>query len=403
MSILAVVSRLLPSVVAIALVGNGVLAQPQPNPTKSNPLYETVADPLLPPNTRELSPFEQRRLREALAQMNQEAQQQLDAKNAEAAFAIWYRELRLQRELSPLEEINALGRVGGIAWEQTRSEDVNFINQRLIDLQNELDRKTALNPQLLTAFAAAYTKTHNIDRSLNIQQQLLANARQLGDRSSEDKIINRMGELYLAKFDYPNAAAIYEVLLDRAQAQGDSYSEGIYLQKLAEIYSQAIQPQNAVTIREKLIPSYVKSGRPDLIPTLKIAIAQDYEALKQPEKASQNYQEAFQMAWSLQQLGTAADALRKLGKLYETHNQADYALQIYGELIKVEQRSYNYYGLLRTYEQIGQIYTQKQAYPPALTAFQQALTLARSLNYRVDYYQAQVSTTSQKIQKSSPK
>lgn len=400
MSISPVLGRLFFSTIAIALMGSGVLAQPQPNPAKPNPLYGTAADPLLPPNPRNLSPFEQRRLREALAELDQTARQQLDAKNAEAAFAIWYRELRLQRELGPLEEINALGRVGGIAWEQTRSEDVNFINQRLFDLQKALDRKKELTPPILDAFAAAYSKTHNVDLALDIQQRLLANARQVGDRVSEDKILNRMGELHSAKFDYPNAAGVYEALLERARTQGDSYSEGIYLQKLAEIYSQAVQPQNAVNIREKLIASYAKSGRPDLIPNLKIAIAQDCEALNQPERASQNYQEAFQLAWSLQQFGAAAEALRRLGKLYETNNQADYALQIYGELLKVEQSSYNYYGLLRTYEQIGQIYLQRQAYSPALTAFQQALTLAQSLNYRVDYYQNQVGTIAQKIRES---
>lgn len=377
--------------------------QAAPNPNKPNPFDEpAVPDPLLPSNPRPLSPFEQRRLREALAELDQQAQQQLAAQNGTAAFAIWYRVLRLQPYLSPEEEIAALGRIGGIAWDNSRSEDVNFINQRLRQRQQELDKAKLLTPQLLTVFATAYQQVHDLERSLVIQQRLLANARQSKNAIAEDKILNRMGELYLAKFDYPNAAAVYETLLDRAQAKGDSYSEGIYLQNLAEIYSKALQPENAVAIKERLVNRYLKTRQSQAIAPLKISIAEDYEALKQLQKASQNYQEAFSLAWSLQQLGAAAEALRKLGNLYQTHNQADYALQIYGELIKVEQRSYNYYGLMKVYDQIGQIYLQKQAYPQALTAFQQAYTLAQSINYRVDYYQKQITEVNLKLQGAKP-
>jgi tetratricopeptide (TPR) repeat protein len=371
------------------------------NTAKPNPFDEPAApDPLLPSNPRPLTPFEQRRLREALADLDQQAQQQLAAKNGAAAFEIWYRLLRLQPYLTLEEEVNALGRIGGIAWDNSRSEDVNFIGQRLRKIQQEQAKN--LTPPLLEEFATAYQKIHDLDRSLVIQQRILANARQSQNAIAQDKTLNRIGELYLAKFDYPNAAAVYETLLDRAQAKGDSYSEGIYLQNLAEIYNKALQPENAVAIKERLVARSLKNRQPQAIAPLKISIAQDYETLKQPEKASQNYQEAFSLAWSLQQLGAAAEALQNLGKLYQTHEQADYALQIYGELLKVEQRSYNYYGLMRAYDQIGQIYLKKQAYPQALTAFQQAFTLAQSINYRVDYYQKQIAEVNLKLKSAKP-
>ncbi|MFM7580549.1 MAG: tetratricopeptide repeat protein, partial [Microcystaceae cyanobacterium] len=157
--------------------------------------------------------------------------------------------------------------------------------------------------------------------------------------------------------------------------------EGIYLQKLARIYQQAAEPENAVRIKEQLVQRHIKDQKLDLVADLKIALGDDYEKLKQSEKASQNYQSAYSIAWSLQQFGAAGLALKKLANLYQTYQQPNYALQIYQKLLRVEQQSYNYYGLMKTYEQIAQLYRTAKQYDPALVAYQQALALARSLQY----------------------
>jgi tetratricopeptide (TPR) repeat protein len=387
-------SRILKSLVALMAI---ILAttvtqefQSVAQTTQSNPLEQPIQDPLLPSRQRSLTPFEVRRLREAMDSMNADAQTQLQAGNADKAFEIWYRELRLRRSVSRLEEIQALGRVGQIAWERTRREDVQIINKRLSVIQQEAEAEAPLNPELLNAFATAYQQVHSLDNSLNIYQKILANARQKEDVVAEEETLKTLGKLYLDKFDYPKAAEIYEDLLKRSQAKSNTYEEGIYLQQLAEIYSQALQPENAVRIKEQLVDNYLNNQKVMALPELKLAIGSDYETLKQPEQASQNYQEAFSLAWSLQQYGTAGEALNKLGNLYQTYNQDDYALQIYQELIKVEQQSYNYYGLMNAYDRIGQIYLKQNNYSQALIAFQKGLEIARSLSYRQDYFLTQI-------------
>jgi tetratricopeptide (TPR) repeat protein len=389
-------SRILNSVIAFAIIflaGTAIHVSPtiaQNEDEFFDPLEQPVKDPLLPTAKRSLSPLERRQLIEALDNLNAEAQAQLQAGNVDAAFAIWYRELRLRRSLGRIEEIDALGRVGRVAWERTRREDVQIILKRLNVVQQQAELEAPLTPELLQAFATAYEQIRSINDSINIQQKILANARKKGNFSQEYAILQKLGQLYLAKFDYPNAAKIYEELLKRSQAQQNTYNEGIYLQQLAEIYSNALQPENAVKVKEELVTRYQSEGKTQEIPVLKLEIGADYEALKQPEKASQNYQEAFSLAWSLQEFGTAADALIKLGDLYQSYNQEDYALQIYQELIKVNQQSYDYYGLMQTYDRIGQIHLKQNNYPQALAAFQKGLEIARSLNYRQDYFLSQI-------------
>ena len=356
---------------------------------KLTPLEIPLEDPLLP--------SEKRKLRQKLDQLNAEAQAELEDGNDELAFEIWYRELRVRRVLGRLEEISALGRVGEIAWNRTRTEDVQIISKRLTTLQELSEKEDTLSPELLMALADAYEKLHALDDSLGIYNRVLNNARKAQDPIAEEKALKRLGELYLAKFDYPQAAPIYEELLARAQATSNTLEEGVYLQILAEIYSRSLQPKNASGIKEKLAENYLLNQKIELIPPLKISIGQDYEALDKPEMASQNYQEAYSLAWSLQLFGAAGEALTQLGKLYQSYEQDDYALQIYQNLIQVEQLSYNYYGLMRTYEKIGQIYLENQQYEQALAFFEQGLILAQSLNYKQDDFLSYIAQVNKKM------
>ncbi|MEB3248294.1 MAG: hypothetical protein VKK07_03015 [Merismopediaceae bacterium] len=355
---------------------------PKPAPTEIDPLDTSFfpPDPLIP-NSVPLSSFQRRRLTQALDQLHQQGQELSQQGQDEAAFTVWYRELRGRRSLGTLAEIDALGRVGGIAWEKSRKEDVLRIQKRLEVVKQEEQSRAPLTPEVLTALATAYQRMRSLDEAIAVHQGLAANARQQKNLKAEEQALGVLGELYLAKFDYPNAAIIYEDLLARAQARKNAYLEGIYLQKLARIYQQAAEPENAVRIKEQLVQRHIKDQKLDLVADLKIALGDDYEKLKQSEKASQNYQSAYSIAWSLQQFGAAGLALKKLANLYQTYQQPNYALQIYQKLLRVEQQSYNYYGLMKTYEQIAQLYRTAKQYDPALVAYQQALALARSLQY----------------------
>ena len=93
------------------------------------------------------------------------------------------------------------------------------------------------------------------------------------------------------------------------------------------------------------------------------------------------------------------EALTKLSSLYENYKQVDYALQIYQKLLQIEKISYNYYGLMKTYGIVGEIYMEKFQYDLALSAFKEGLILARSLNYDQEYFLMKIKTINQEIKK----
>ena len=383
-----------------------VLGQTEPY----NPLEIQEPDPLLPPPEidRPLTAVEQRLIREKTIILNSQAQSELAAGNIDKAFALWYRELRLQRALGTKEEIIALGRVGEIAWQQNLSQDLNIISDRLLAIQQEITTENTFNSQLLDNLGQAYQQVRDLDRAVVIYQQILQNNRQEDNLQEEQKILETLGKLYLARFDYTQAAKTYEELLkfvrtndkERSansnnnladkQIKNNLLKEEFYLVQLRDIYDRLSQPEKAIEIKKQLFKKYLADRETEKLAALNISLATDYRTLKQPEKAQKYYEDAFSLAWSLQQFALAEDSLQKLASLYQEYQQPTAALKIYQELIKVEKKAYNYYNLMNTYAQIGNIYEQLNNDLQALNAYIKGLELATSLNYRVDYFQQKI-------------
>ena len=381
----------------------GLSQTPAPNPLTSDP-----SDPLLPPipetdqesetePTYSLTPRERRKLAEELDLLNTQAQGEYATGNVDEAFATWYREIRLRRVLGRVDEVQTLGRVGNIAWQDTRKLDAQLITNRLETIEAESVALGELNLELLLALGQSYQQLRLPEQAANIYEQVLVLAQQAENAEAQIAVLNQLGNLYLSWFNYPQAAQVYEQLLEIAREEFDQDSQTNYLQQLAFIYDQTEQTKEAVTVKEELIERYFQKQQLIVLPKLQISLADNYAFLGEPEPASQTYQQAFNLAWSLQQLNYAGEALEKLAQLYQEYNEPVYAVQIYQELLKLEQQSYNVYGQMTTYDQIGEIYLDQQDYSQALAAFRQGLDLANSLGYQQAYFQNKIDTLSEEL------
>lgn len=113
-------------------------APTEPDEFPPNPLELTTPDPLLPNPLRPLTAQERQQLAIACDALNLEAQAKLQAGDRVGAFDLWNRELRLRRALGLIPEIQALGRVGDIAWKETDTTQVRWITKRLDAILNQI-------------------------------------------------------------------------------------------------------------------------------------------------------------------------------------------------------------------------------------------------------------------------
>ncbi|WP_339366802.1 tetratricopeptide repeat protein [Gloeocapsa sp. PCC 7428] len=365
-----------------------------PDEFPPNPLEITTPDPLLP--SQPLSPQARQNLAAALDQLNVQAQARLAAGDSVGAFEIWNRELRLRRALGTLAEVQALGRVGAIAWSENERTQVQIITQRLQTIQQQVQSQPTTDLTLLRSLAYAYQQVRSPQQAIEVYNQILALERQQNAAAAENTL-RTIAELHLSWFDYPQAAKSYQELLALANSRGDRVGEVTYLQQLAYIYDRARQPQQALVVKQRLAELYLNESQFTQVPAIRLAIAADYQALGQTQQAFQNYQEAYASAWSLQQYARAGDALRRLILLYRTQGQINEALQASQILLEADQRAANFYGLMNTYDQIGQIHLQNGNPSAALSAFEQGLAIAQQLQYQQPYFTQQIQQIQQNL------
>ncbi len=345
-----------------------------------NPLKVEQFDDLLLPQTsvqRPLSPLEKFRLKEALDQLNQQAQQRYQEGNVEKAFQVWYRELRLRQKLDPIEEVKALGSVGEIAWLKNRSADFRNIRERLRVIEEKARENN--QRQLLETLAENYEQMRELDGAIALYQKLAK------DSNDPTPLLEKIAQLHAKQFHYQDAADAYESLL--TQTQGNPTASLQYLKQLKTWYEKADNPDAGVQTKQRLIDIYQQQNNQQALPAILVSLADDYVKLNQFEQASTTYQEAFKTARSQQKYGMAAMALENLAQLYRNDGALETTLEIYEQLLVIQQQSYDHYGLMMTYDKIGEIYQENDQPKLARSAYQKALEFAQSLSYQEDYFQ----------------
>lgn len=380
----------------------------QPDKFPPSPLEITIPDPLLPrkpSNKQPLSIQEQQDLAVALDNLNQEAAAKMQAGDKVGAFDIWNRELRLRRYLGSLTEVQALSRVGAIAWNENNRPEIFYIMQRLqkiqtssLQKQKKLDKtipSTTADVELWRSLAMAYTNLRSPKEAVQAYDQVLAAVRQNNDVAAEVETLKTMGELHMSWFDYTKAGDTYQQLLNLAGKSGDRINQLAYLQQLAYIYEQQKQPQQSIKVRNQLIEAYQSENNLIQIPELKLAIGSDYQSLGKENptllpEAFKNYQEAYTTAWQQEQYVTAGEALQKLIALYRSQGQTEEALQTSQILVQTQEKAVNFYGMMKGYDQIGQIYLERKEPNLALAAFQKGLELAQQLKHEEAYFTEQI-------------
>lgn len=348
-----------------------------------DPLLVDRNDPLIPLGygKRKLTSFEKYRIEQKIAELDIAAKTALDRDNIDRAVKLWYRQLRLARSLGRLIEIEALGNVGKSAWSENRGQEVRNIAERLQDLEKEITADKTPADLYLKPLAKAYQQVGYLDKAIDIYQQIIATGKN-SDR--EDR--RKLGQLYLALFDYQRASQVYQKLVNRGN-EGARQSD---LDILIDIYERTQKYEDAIAIRAISIEQYSARGKTKKIPVLEIATARNYEALEQTDKAILAYDRAFNRALKIKHLAIANDALQSIGLLYQKQGKLDKAIATYNRLLLIQQQSYNHYGLIASYDALGQIYLKLDKNNLAKRYFQQGLDLAKSLNYKVKYFEDKI-------------
>lgn len=374
-----------------AIAPKSSLAQLSPalrDPFLADPELTEPRDPLLPdlPIVRPLSPLEKADLRVKLDALAAEAEQLYQAGQTDDAFALWIREVRLRRIFGYEAEIAAIQRVGLRAWENSRADEVQLLALRLRQIQADLLSQESPDVGLLQEVATTFEVLRDIDSAIAVYEALIVRAAQAGDRAERQRLLEVLANLQESWFRFAAAGETYQTLLTSLEGDSSSLKEIAYLKGAIRNFEDAGELRTAIDYQRRLMQEYEQAAQPQPIPSLTLAIAQNYRQLENIAQAQTFYSTTYSLALAQRQTDIASTALQDLAEIYLALNKPADVLYLYQQRLAVERLSYNGYGLMQTFDKLGQFYEAQGDLEAAINAYQEALILAEHLDYRDAYF-----------------
>ena len=307
----------------------------------------------------------------------------------------------MRRILGDREEIFALARIGEIAWQNNRTRDVRDITERLQKIQIALAAQTNLALTTLTPtsesilipppesraelneyLALAYQVVRSPQLALSIYEPRLQQLRDAQASLETNplegfKTLNAIGLVHLDWFRYEKASRTYSELLQLARLTNDRSLEALYLIQLTYIAEQRRTYKDAIGSLEALLKLY--AAQPEIQPALYLRLAENQDADRSFEPAETNYQKAFTLSQTLSQNSYGSTALFKLADLYRRTDRPVDAAQVYDYLVDAEQAVYNLHNAMKAADLLGQMRSIQKDHQGAISSYEQALALARTL------------------------
>ncbi|HEY9762773.1 MAG TPA: hypothetical protein V6D07_09615 [Trichocoleus sp.] len=362
------------------------------DPFLADPLLDRPRDPLLPMPSipRPLSPLEEAQLEADLNALNAQAANLFQLGQADEAFDLWIREVRLRRLLGTSQELTAIQRVGQQAWTSGRTQEVQLLTARLRVVRDQIKAAQPLNQELLQETATGFEILGAPEDAIAIYQQLSELALAEGESLRHLLYLESVGQLQRQWFKFADAATTYRQLALLVQDQQGQAATMLYLQQAIRNYEQARQFEPAISTQQELMALYEAQALRDPVPGLQRAMARNYEVLNNSDAASRYYQASYTNAITLEQFDVASQVIEELARLYRSLNRLEDVLYLYQQRLLVERKSYDGYGAMDSFDQLGQTYEQLGQPDQAVNAFREGLVLATHLQHRQDYFREQI-------------
>lgn len=354
----------------------------------SDPEFAEPRDPLLPdlPVVRPLSPLERLALAAALDELAADAERLYLQGQVNLAFEAWLQEVRLRRIFGYVEELKAIQRVGLRAWENARTQEVQLLTLRLRQIQTALLEQVPLNNPLLEEVAASFEILRDIDSAIAVYEALVVRAGLANALTERQRLLENLARLQETWFRFDVASKTYQSLLSTLGNQGDSLKRVQYLQGAIRNYQDAGQLPQALDYQRRLLAHYEATGQITSIPALLLAIARNHRTLEDLTQARTYYLLTHSTALAQRQSDIARDAVQDLADIYLSLGRPDDVSYLYQQQLALERVSYDAYGLMQTFDQLGQFYIDQGEPETAILAYREALVLSNHLSYRTAYF-----------------
>ena len=298
------------------------------------------------------------------------------------------REKLLGRLTDPRSRIANLGRLGlvyyTLGWKVERA--IELLEESLAIAREIGDRRN--EGIWLGNLGHAYRDLGQVERAIKFYERALAIAREIGDRRNEGIWLGSLGLAYRNLGHAERTIELYEQALAIAREIGDRRQEGSHLNKLGTAYRRLGRVEQAIKLYEEDLVIARKIGD-RLEEGISLSTLGDaYRALGQVKRAIKCYEEALDIFREIGERWEEGRALGNLGNAYLDLGRVKHAIRLYEEALTIARRighrrgeSYQLLGLGQTLLATGDLAEARRRCAEALaldmpeTSYQAALTL----------------------------
>ncbi|BAW95557.1 tetratricopeptide repeat domain protein [[Synechococcus] sp. NIES-970] len=347
-------------------------------------LMGPIWDPLLPiqQGDRPLNETQIAQLEQAVIALEEQGFALWAAGEKERAIALLVRQLRLRQVLPDRRaEIESLGKVGAIAWEDNETTVVKSITERLVTIERQ---DFPGNYRLLLPLATAYEQIREIQPAIALYRQHLDTL----EDPYKPEILRLIAQLATDWFRTDDAlAALEDIAALNALTIADQ-------EQLATLYEQSDQLEKAIAHQQELAAFYLQDQA--FLPLIRTSqrLAHNYQARQDYSQAISFSRNAFTLAWEMRYFEAAENTLKQLADLYLAQGRDTAGTQVYEQLLTVQNASYNRFGMMETYRTLADLYQQTDRNSDALIALQNGLAIAEELNHNINDFTEAIDTLS---------
>ena len=209
-----------------------------------------------------------------------------------------------------------------------------------------------------TNLAIVYCVKGDFERAINLCEDTLIIAEELGDERGKGSVYNILGTVYRSQGKYDDAIKAFEMKLKASEELGDKSGMGIAYSNLGNVYQNKGDFITAIELFEKHLHICEELGDKPGIGLASNNLGIIYFNNAEYPRAIKSFEHYLKISEELGDKRGIAIASGNLGEVYESEFEHDKAIELFRKYLKISEELGDKRGMAYASHDLGQAYTE---------------------------------------------
>ncbi|MEH2211192.1 tetratricopeptide repeat protein [Nostoc sp.] len=262
------------------------------------------------------------------------------------------------------------------------ADQVDLLRQ-LIEVWQKTGSRKNRNYQIVLHFLGdAYKSLGQYQLAIDLHQQSLDIAREIGYRDGEGASLRGLGNIFRYLGEYQRAIEFHQQSLEISRDIGDRNGEGSSLAGLGNTYDSLGQYQRAIEFHQQSLEIFRDIGEQNGEGASLNNLGDTYNSLGHYQRAIEFHQQSLEISRDIGERNGEGSSLMGLGNTYNSLGQYQRAIEFHQQSLEIFRDIGDRNGEESALGNLGNAYIFLGQYLQAIEFYQQSLNIARQIGHR---------------------